>query len=51
MGKQALCIQSPISRLTRSKQAGPELPGTRRCSDTEMGAEASSLRVLESLLR
>ena len=50
MGKQALCHQSPISRLIRSIHAGPELPGSRQFSDTETGAEVRSLGVLESLL-
>ena len=50
MGKQALCHQSPISRLTRSILAEPGLPGSRQFSDIETGAEAGSLGVLESLL-
>ena len=50
MGKQALCHQSPISRLLRSIHAGPELPGSKQFSDTETGAEAKSLGVLQSLL-
>ena len=48
MGEHALCIQSPISRLTLSIHAAPELPGSRQCSDTETGADARSLGVLES---
>ena len=50
MRKQALCHQSPISRLTRSLHQGPELPGSRQFSGTETCAEARFLGVLESLL-
>ena len=50
MGKQALCHHSPISRFIRSIHAGPELPGSKQFSDTESGAAARSLGVLESLL-
>ena len=50
MGKQALCHQSPKSKLVGSIHAGPELPGSRQFSDTETGAEARSLGVLKSLL-
>ena len=35
MGKQALCHQSPVSRLTRSIHGGPELPGSMQCSFIE----------------
>ena len=48
--KQALCHQSPSSRLTRSIQGGPELPGSMQCSITETGAEVRFLGVLEILL-
>ena len=40
MGKQALCHQSPVSRLTRSIHRGPELPGSMQFSVTETGAVA-----------
>ena len=50
MGKKVLCHQSPISRLTRSILAGPELPRSLQCSVTETGAAARFLGVLESLL-
>ena len=50
MGKTALCQQSPNSKLVRNIHPGPELPGSRQFSDTETGAEARSLGVLESLL-
>ena len=45
MGKEALCHQSPNSKLVRSIHAGPELPGSRQFSDCDRGAEARSLGV------
>ena len=50
MGKQALCHQSPISRLTRSIHRGPELPGSMQFFVTETGVEVRFGRVLEILL-
>ena len=35
MGKEALCLQSPNSKLVRSIHVGPDLPGCRQLFDTE----------------
>ena len=50
LGKQALCHQSPVSRLTRSIHRGPELPGSMQFSVTDTGVEVRFVRVLEILL-
>ena len=44
--KQALCHQSPSSRLTRSIHGRPELPGSMQFSVTESGVEVRFLGVL-----
>ena len=50
MGIKALCRHSPICRFIRNILTGPALPGSRHFSDTETGAEARFLGVLESLV-